>query len=504
MRRLKNVGSRNAEILRLAVPSILANITVPLVGMVDIAVAGHLGGSAAVFIGGVSIGTLLFDLLYWNFGFLRIGTGGMTAQAYGRGDMKSAASTLVRSCGVSLFIALICILIQWLFIDVVFLFVKCSPEVRSLAESYFHIRIWAAPATLTLMALKGWFIGMQDSISPMISDLIVNVGNIVLSIVLAMGLDIGGWRYDGIGFDGIAIGTLLAQYSGLAFCLAMILMKYRHVFDNLRTDDLPDMFRGREMRKYFVLNTDLFVRSLCIMAIYAGITVISARYGDMMLAVSTILVQLMMIFSYFTDGFAYAGEALTGKYIGGQDRLSVQATVHQVFAWSMAVAAVFVFVYAILGNPLLRLLTSDTSVVEAARRFLPWLVPMPIIGCAAFTWDGIYVGATASKPIRNSCLWAVVGFFATWLMGAWLFCGSLPDAAGSMTDAVAVSDAALPDTAAAIAPESVTRAETSGSPALAVHILMAAYMMHLLIRMIYLTALYRKSILVKPFGQPAK
>ena len=170
------------EILRLAVPSILANITVPLVGIVGIAVAGHLEGDAPVLIGGMSIGTLLFDLLYWNFSFLRIGTGGMTAQAYGRGDMKAAAGTLIRAVGVSMSIALICILIQWIFVDFVFLFVESSPAVRTLAESYFHIRIWAAPATLTLMALKGWFIGMQDSISPMLTDLIVNAMNIVGSI----------------------------------------------------------------------------------------------------------------------------------------------------------------------------------------------------------------------------------------------------------------------------------------------------------------------------------
>ena len=211
------------EILRLAVPSILANITVPLVGIVGIAVAGHLEGDAPVLIGGMSIGTLLFDLLYWNFSFLRIGTGGMTAQAYGRGDMKAAAGTLIRAVGVSMSIALICILIQWIFVDFVFLFVESSPAVRTLAESYFHIRIWAAPATLTLMALKGWFIGMQDSISPMLTDLIVNAMNIVGSICLSMGVAAVG--FDGIGFDGIATGTLIAQYSGLLFAFSVIFFK---------------------------------------------------------------------------------------------------------------------------------------------------------------------------------------------------------------------------------------------------------------------------------------
>ncbi len=451
----------NKEILKLAIPSILANITVPLVGMVDLAVAGHLDGSAAMFIGGVCMGTMLFDLLYWNFSFLRIGTGGVTAQAYGRGDMLSAASALVRSCGVALAIAVACILIQWVFVDFVFLFVKCSPEVRTLAESYFHVRIWAAPATLSLMALKGWFIGMQDSVSPMISDLIVNVGNVFLSIGLAMGLSVGGWRYEGIGFDGIALGTVLSQYSGLAFALAVVATRYRKVFAGFHVTDVPGLFRGGEMKRYFNMNTDLFVRSLSIMVIYSGITVISARYGDMMLAVSSILVRLMLIFSYFTDGFAYAGEAMTGKYIGGGNAAAVRKTVKYIFLWSTGVAAIFVFLYGLCSEPMLRILTSDEGVVAAAMEFIPWLVPMPIIGCAAFTWDGIYMGATASRPIRNSSLWAVAGFVAVWIAG-W----------------------------------AIWKTDMTAVPAISVHILMAAYVVHVVIRFVYQTAAYRRSIVV--------
>ena len=217
----------NREILKLAIPSILANITVPLVGIADIAVAGHLSGSAAIFIGGISIGSLLFDMLYWNFSFLRIGTGGMTAQAYGRDDMSAAAATLIRSVFVSMLIAISCILIQWAFVDFVFLFVKCSPDVRALAETYFHIRIWAAPATLTLMALKGWFIGMQNSVIPMATDLIVNGMNIAGSIILAMGLPALG--FSGIGFPGISVGTVAAQYSGLLFAVSMLMLDRKSV-----------------------------------------------------------------------------------------------------------------------------------------------------------------------------------------------------------------------------------------------------------------------------------
>lgn len=453
----------NREILRLAVPSILANITVPLVGIVGIAVAGHLDGNAPVFIGGMSIGSLLFDLLYWNFSFLRVGTGGMTAQAYGRGDMNAAAGALMRSVGTSLSIALVCILIQWVFVDFVFLFIKCSPEVRVLAESYFHIRIWAAPATLTLMALKGWFIGMQDSISPMITDLIVNVLNICGSILLSMGLPSAG--FSGIGFNGIAAATVTAQYSGLLFAAAVILKKYRrHVFSEFKVNDLRAVFSDSQMKKFFSLNADLFLRSLCIMGIYAGMTVISARYGDMMLAVSSILVQLMMIFSYFTDGFAYAGEALTGKFIGRKDIDAVRKTVRDIFCWSMGVAAVFVLLYGFFGRQMLYVLTSDTAVVDAAMEFIPWLLPMPVVGCAAFTWDGIYVGATASKPIRNSSFWAVAGFFAVWFSAYYMM-----------------------------------KTAISENPAMAVHILMAAFLTHLTIRMVYESVLYKKSVLQVPF-----
>ena len=334
----------NKEILRLAVPSILANMTVPLVGIVGIAVAGHLDGDAAVLIGGMSIGSLLFDLLYWNFSFLRIGTGGMTAQAYGRGDMKAAADTLFRAVCTSMSIALTCILIQWLFVDFVFLFVKCSPQVR---------------------VLEGWFSGMQDSISPMIADLIVNVVNIAGSIVLSMGVAVLG--FGGIGFNGIAIATVTAQYSGLVFSSAVIFFKYRKkVLAGFSRADMREAFAGSQMKKFFSLNADLFLRSMCIMAIYAGITVISARYGDMMLAVSSILVQLMMIFSYFTDGFAYAGEALTGKFVGRRDVDAVRSTVKSVFMWSMGVAAVFMVLYGLLGRQMLYVLTSDHDVVAAS------------------------------------------------------------------------------------------------------------------------------------------
>ena len=445
----------NKEILKLAIPSILANITVPIVGMVDIAVAGHLDTQAATMIGGIAIGTMLFDLLYWNFGFLRVGTGGLTAQAFGRGDRKECARIFTRAVGIAMACAFALIAIQWIFVKAAFLVVDCTPEVQELASRYFFIRIWAAPATLSLMAFKGWFIGMQDSISPMVTDLVVNGMNVLMSFVLALG--VGAIGYEGMGFAGIAAGTVVAQYSGLLTAVLLLLLKYRkNTISTLCRADLKDVFKGSETRRFFVMNTDLFVRSLCFIAIYIGFTVISARYGDLLLAVSSIMMKLLMIFSYFTDGFAYAGEAMTGKYIGAKDGAMLRQTVKWTFVWSMGIAVIFMGLYQFAGVPLLRMMTSDPTVVEASKEYLPWLLLMPVIGCAAFTWDGIYIGATASKAIRNSMLWAVVGFAVVWFAGT-LFLNRF------------------------VQP---------------IHLLMAAYFAHLLARTVYLSVRYRKTVLV--------
>ena len=452
--------SINKDILKLAIPSILANITVPIVGMVDIAVAGHLTGEVATMIGGIAIGTMLFDLLYWNFGFLRVGTGGLTAQAYGRNDMHECAKILTRAIGVSLAFALALIAIQWIFVKAAFVVVDCTPQVQELASKYFFIRIWAAPATLSLMAFKGWFIGMQDSVSTMVIDFVVNGMNVLMSIVLALGIPMSGgddnsWILSPMGFSGIAAGTVVAQYSGLLTALVLLLSKYaRRVFAGFRYSDFKTVFTGSETRRFFVMNTDLFVRSLCFIAIYIGFTTISAGFGDLLLAVSSIMMKLLMIFSYFTDGFAYAGEALTGRYIGAKDARMVKQTVRWTFIWSMGIALIFMGIYHFAGVPMLRMMTSDAAVVAQAEEYLPWLLLMPIVGCAAFTWDGIYIGATASKEIRNAMLWAVVAFTAAWGSGQ-----------------------LIPD----------------HDKTVSMHILMAAYFAHLLARTIYLTALYPRT-----------
>ena len=257
----------NREILRLAIPSILANITVPLVGMIDIAVAGHLTDiGSATLIGGIAIGSTLFDLLYWNFAFLRVGTGGLTAQAFGSKDNRRCAQILFRGVSLSLLFSVLLIAVQWLFLNLAFLFIDCSDQVRQLACRYFNIRIWAAPATLSLMALKGWFIGMQDSFSSMVTDIVVNGVNIAGSIIFTMGL--GSWK--GMGYDGIALGTVVAQYTGLFTSFCFIIIRYRGLFRNLSLSDIKGLMMSNERKSFASMNMDLFIRSLCFISIYIG------------------------------------------------------------------------------------------------------------------------------------------------------------------------------------------------------------------------------------------
>lgn len=457
----------NREILRLALPSILANITVPLVGMVDTVVAGHLTGSAgsAAFIGSISVGSTLFNLLYWNFGFLRTGTGGLTAQAFGRGDMKDSAVIFTRGLGLAMCIAVLTLALQLPFLWAAFKLVDCSDAVRGLALQYFHIRIWAAPATLSLMAFRGWFVGMQDSLSSMFTDLVVNVTNIACSVIFALGLPFLGWK--GLGFPGIALGTLVAQYSGLLFAAGVCVFKYgRKVFAGFRLSDAVRSLRWASLRPFLKMNADLMLRSLSFTAIYVGVTFIAARYGDLMLACNSILMQILMLFSFFTDGFAYAGEALTGRFIGERSLENTRLTVRYVFAWSMGIAVLFVLIYGLGGMPIVRMMTSDNAVAQACRQFIPWLLLMPPLGCAAFTWDGIYLGATASRPIRDTMFIAMVAFYLVWAVGSRVY-------------------------------NAMNGAPVTGPDA--IHLLMGAYFAHLAARTIGLTVTYRGSILRKLF-----
>ena len=449
----------NREIFRLAIPSIIANITIPVVGMVAIAVVGHIRGdagfSAATLIGGISIGTMLFDLMYWNFGFLRTGTGGLVAQACGSGDKEECAALFYRAEGIALASAVFLLAIQWLVVKLALFIVDATPEVEYLASEYFYVRVWAAPATLSLMSIKGWLIGMQDGVSPMLTDIVVNVVNVAMSIILALGIHVGPFDYDGMGFIGVALATVIAQYSGFILGLLLVFVKYSEVFSGRSPGDVRAAFRGPQVRQFFRLNLD--VRSLCFIGIYIGFTSIAATYGDLILATSSIMMQLMMLFSYITDGFAYAGEAMVGRFVGEQNLHNLRLTSRFVTLWSFMVTFVFLAVYWFFGDGMLAMLTNDPAVRECGHTFLIWLQLMPIIGCAAFTWDGIFTGATDTVDMRNAMLLSTVLYFAAYFA------------------ANAVLNPAM-------------------DGIFGLHLLLAAYCLHLLVRTAYLCLRYRKGV----------
>ena len=393
----------NREVVRLAVPSILANITVPLVGLVDTAVSGHLGDASLI--GGIAIGTMLFDLLYWNMGFLRVGTGGITAQAYGRSDRKAAIGTFSQGIATALAVSLLLLVLQWGFVELMLRLVPCSPEVGQVARQYFYIRIWAAPATLSLFVFKGWFIGMQNTVFPMITDLWVNLANMLASWLLSF--------YTPLGIKGIAYGTLIAQWTGLLLAFLLMSSRYR---DLLQSTTILHSMKWKYFKRFFSVNSQLFVRSLMMLVVYEGFTILAARFGDVELAVSSVLMHLFMLFSYFVDGFAYAGEAMTGRFIGERNAPALRQTVKYVFLWGAVIGLLFTLLYAVFPRTVIGLLTDNAKVITASEPYIPWLLLMPLLSCAAFIWDGIYIGATAARQLMLCMIWAAALFLATFFL----------------------------------------------------------------------------------------
>lgn len=393
----------NKSIIHIALPAIVANITVPLLGLIDTGISGHLGKTE--YIGAISVGTMMFNIIYWNFGFLRMGTSGITAQAFGAANFTQAATTLVRAVSLALLIALAIIVLQfplqWIALEVI----SPSPEVLSLAQRYFYICVWNAPAILATMAIHGWFLGMQDSTRPMYISIAVNIANIIISLTTVFVLDMG--------FIGIAIGTVLASYIGLALGLYFIFTRHK---DILRGINPREALRFSDMRQFFNVNRDIFVRSLCLMLVTLFFTAQGARDGDVTLAANTIIMQLFILFSYFMDGFAFAGEALVGKFTGAGDDTNRARCIKALFVWGAVIALCFTAVYATGLNRIFTILTNDSEVITYAMDFYLWSVAIPFASVAAFVWDGIYIGLTATRGMLISITTASVSYFLVFFL----------------------------------------------------------------------------------------
>ena len=392
------MNTHNREILQIALPSIVSNITVPLLGLIDVTIVGHLG--AASYIGAIAVGGMLFNIIYWIFGFLRMGTGGMTSQAYGRGDEAEMMRLLTRSTGVGMLIALTLIVLQYPIERTAFSLIETTPEVERLAATYFRICIWGAPAVLGLYSFSGWFIGMQNSRYPMFIAITQNIVNILMSLVLVYGLEMK--------IEGVAIGTLVAQYAGWLMAIGLWMHRYKHLRPYAELRSLTD--KGA-MRRFFQVNRDIFLRTLCLVSVTVFFTSAGAAQGEVILAVNTLLMQLFTLFSYIMDGFAYAGEALAGKHIGADNRPALRTMVRQLFVWGIALALAFTLIYGIGGEGFLSLLTNEESVITASSTYFYWVLAIPLAGFAAFLYDGIFIGATATGLMLRAMFMASVAFF---------------------------------------------------------------------------------------------
>ena len=392
----------NRKILQLALPNIITNITVPLLGMVDTAIVGHLSQSH---IGAIAIGTQIFNLIYWNFGFLRMGTSGFTAQAYGARRLDEAIRVFIRAISIALAVALLLIVLQYPIALLSKAIFNGSDTVIQMALSYFFIRIWAAPATLGLYAIKGWFIGMQNSKLPMWIAIFINVVNIICSLLFVLL-----FHWD---IQGVALGTVIAQYSGLLVGMFFVASRYGKLFRrHLSLQFIRNTLHWNEMRKFFRVNGDIFLRTICLAAVFTFITSESGRISDEILAVDALLLQFFTLFSYIMDGFAYAGESLVGRYIGARDRRSLVSTVRHLLAWGLALTLLFTALYALFGEQFLRIFSNKEDVIDAARPYLFWILIIPVCGFSAFLFDGIFIGATASRTMRNTMFIATAAFFA--------------------------------------------------------------------------------------------
>ncbi len=399
-----STNGTSRKILQLALPNIITNITVPLLGMVDTAIVGHL---SATHIGAIAIGTQIFNLIYWNFGFLRMGTSGFTAQAYGARRLDEAVRVFIRAFTIALAIALTLLVLQHPLALLSKLIFNGSSQVLALAFSYFYIRIWAAPATLGLYAIKGWFIGMQNSRLPMWIAIFINIVNIVCSLLFVLV-----FHWD---IRGVALGTVIAQYSGLLAGLYFVAFRYGKLFRRrLTAVFVRQTLRWSEMRRFFRVNGDIFLRTVCLAAVFTFITSESGRISDQILAVDALLLQFFTLFSYIMDGFAYAGESLVGRYIGARDRRTLVTTVRSLIVWGLALTLLFTAIYAAFGEPILRIFSDQESVIAATRPYLFWVLIIPVCGFSAFLFDGIFVGATASRTMRNTMFIATAAFFAVY------------------------------------------------------------------------------------------
>ncbi|MBE6196105.1 MAG: MATE family efflux transporter [Rikenellaceae bacterium] len=393
----------NREILRIAVPNIISNITVPLMGIASTAIAGHWDSAhTAATIGALAIGVSIFNFIYWNCSFVRMGTSGLTAQAFGAENWQECTHMLVRSISLALAMGVLVLLLQ-VPLGELSLRVMNGNEVVS---DYYYARIWAVPAGILLFALNGWYTGMQNAVIPMVSAIVVNVVHILFSLWFVFGYDMG--------IVGIAYASVVGQCTGVVLSLIALALFYRHRLTQIHWQEVFDLGR---LKEFFLINRDIMLRTLCLVAVYTFFTASSARMEEGLLAVNTLLLQLFTLFSYMNDGFAYAAEALTGRFIGAQDEKSLRRCLVRCLMWGTLISVIFVGIYVGWWRELLGMFLAKDSadagqILDLAGRYIGWIIAIPIAAAMPFIMDGIMVGATETRVMRNSMFWSTVIYFA--------------------------------------------------------------------------------------------
>ena len=389
--------SVNREILRLAVPNVVSNLTVPLLGLADVAIAGRIGSDVAI--GALSVGTMVFNLVYWNCGFLRMSTSGLTAQSFGAQHWVECKRLLVRSIAMALALALALLLIRNPLTHISLRIIDGDTDVLALALRYLNIRWFSAPADIALFAFNGWFIGMQDSRTPMVIAIVGNLINIGLNIFLSIHL---GW-----GIEGIATATVVAQYLSVIMALSVFLWRYSHRLGRI---SLGDCFDSNSMRRFFSVNGHIFQRSLCIVTAFFIQTSVSSRFGATTLAANALLMQLFTLFSYLQDGLAYAAEALCGRYLGAHDFIRLRSVVKRLALIGGVVMVLYGVVYAVAWRPVLMFFEPTQAVLDVASHYIGWAIAVPLVGTLAFLLDGVLIGATQVRTLRNCTFIALASY----------------------------------------------------------------------------------------------
>lgn len=388
----------NREILRLAWPAIATNITTPILSLCDIAIVGHIENGNLI--AAVAVGSTVFNIVYWMFAFLRMGTSGLTAIAYGSKDITAQRRVLFRGVCIASAAAFIILVAAPLVGPYVIGLVDDNTSANSDAVRYFSVAIWGAPGVLMTYVCSGWMLGMQQSKPIMWIALTTNLLNIALSVIFVF--------IAGLGIVGVGLGTALSQITGGVIGVIVVAHKLPRKLNGIET---YQKVASTSWRSFFSLNRDIFLRTVCLAAVTLWFTHAGATMNQSILSANTILMQFFLVFSYFMDGFAFGGEALAGRFLGAQDLRNLQHTVSALFKWGIWTALIFSGLYFIAGDIFIRLLTDDLDIISLANDFSLWTLVIPLTGFSAFTWDGIFIGMTRYKYLLSSMAVAMIVFF---------------------------------------------------------------------------------------------